>query len=74
LWTWLTPGAVFGVAVMLLTSLGFRLYITHFANYEATYGALGAMIVLMLWFFLAGLVLLVGSEINVVLEQHLSNR
>jgi membrane protein len=73
-WTWLTPGAVFGVAVMLLTSLGFRLYITHFANYEATYGALGAMIVLMLWFFLAGLVLLVGSEINVVLEQHLSNR
>jgi membrane protein len=73
-WTWITPGAVFGVTVMLLTSLGFRLYITHFANYEATYGALGAMIVLMLWFYLAGLVLLVGSEINVVLEQHLSNR
>ena len=73
-WTWITPGAVFGVTGMLLASLGFRLYITHFADYEATYGALGAMIVLMLWFYVAGLVLLVGSEINVVLDKHLSNR
>lgn len=70
---WITPGAVFGAAVMVLTSLGFRLYIVHFADYEATYGALGAIIVLMLWFYVAGLVLLVGSEINVVLENHLSH-
>jgi membrane protein len=70
---WLTAGAVFGVTVMVLASLGFRLYIMHFTDYEATYGALGAMIVLMLWFYVVGLVLLVGSEINVVLEQHLCN-
>ena len=51
--------------------LGFSLiYIEHFANYEATYGVIGAVIVLMLWFYLAGLVLLIGSEINVVYDQH----
>jgi membrane protein len=71
---WITAGAVFGVTVMLLASLGFRLYIMHFADYEATYGALGGMIVLMLWFYVAGLVFLVGSEINVVLDQYLSNK
>lgn len=68
---WITPGSVFGVTVMLLASLAFRIYIENFANYEATYGAIGAVIVLMLWFYVAGLVLLIGSEINVVLEQHL---
>ncbi len=73
-WRCFTAGAVFGVTGILLASLGFRVYIMHFADYEATYGALGAMIVLMLWFYVAGLVLLVGSEINVVLEQRLSNR
>jgi membrane protein len=67
---WITPGSVFGVTVMLVVSLAFRIYIENFANYEATYGAIGAVIVLMLWFYVAGLVLLIGSEINVVLEQH----
>jgi membrane protein len=67
---WITPGSVFGVTVMLIASLAFRIYIENFANYEATYGAIGAMIVLMLWFYVAGLVLLIGSEINVALEQH----
>ncbi len=71
---WITPGSVFGVVVMLVTSLAFRVYIERFADYEATYGAIGAVIVLMLWFYVAGLVLLVGSEINVVLEKHLADR
>lgn len=66
----ITPGSVFAVAVLLLASQAFRVYIEHFANYEATYGAIGAVIVLMLWFYLAGLVLLIGSEINVVFDQH----
>ncbi|TVS15578.1 MAG: YihY/virulence factor BrkB family protein [Planctomycetaceae bacterium] len=66
----LTPGSVFAVVVLLMASQGFRVYIEHFADYEATYGAIGAVIVLMLWFYLAGLVLLIGSEINVVFDQH----
>jgi membrane protein len=69
---WITPGSVFGVTVILLASLGFRIYVENFVNYEATYGAIGAVIVLMLWFYVAGLVLLVGSEINVVFESHMA--
>jgi membrane protein len=65
---WLTPGSAFAVAGILAASLAFRLYIEYFANYEATYGAIGAVIVLMLWFYVVGLVLLVGSEINVVVD------
>ena len=68
---WITPGSVIGTLVLLLVSHGFRIYIMNFGDYEATYGALGAMIVLMLWFYIAGLVLLLGSEINVVTENHL---
>ena len=65
---WITPGSVFAVVGILAASLAFRLYIEHFANYEATYGAIGAVIMLMLWFFVVSLVLLLGSEINVVIE------
>ena len=67
---WITPGSVFAVAVLLLASLAFRVYIENFADYEAMYGAIGAVIVLMLWFYVAGLVLLIGSEINVVVERY----
>ena len=67
---WITPGSVFAVASMLAASLAFRVYIEHFADYEATYGAIGAVIVLMLWFYVVGLVLLLGSEINVVIERY----
>jgi len=69
---WITPGSVFAVAGMLTASLAFRVYIEHFADYEATYGAIGAVIVLMLWFYVVGLVLLLGSEINVVIDHHRS--
>lgn len=66
---WISPGSVVGVALLLLTSLLFRLYVQNFGNYDATYGSLGALIVLMLWLYVAGLVLLLGSEINVAYEK-----
>ena len=55
-------------AALIVTSLGFRLYVTSFGNYSATYGSIGAVIVLMLWFYLAGLVMLVGAEIDAISE------
>ncbi|MDZ7615546.1 MAG: YihY/virulence factor BrkB family protein [Patescibacteria group bacterium] len=70
---WLTPGAIFAVVGIMAASLAFQLYIEHFANYEATYGAIGAVIMLMLWFYVVGLVLLLGSEINVVIEHFRSD-
>lgn len=69
---WISPGAVFGVVMLLVTSLLFRVYIENFGNYAATYGSIGAIVVLMLWLYVAGLVLLFGSEINVAFEKQLA--
>lgn len=63
-WQWVTPGAVFAVLSLLLTSLLFTLYLRFAPSYSATYGSLGAVIVLMLWLYLMGLVVLIGGEIN----------
>jgi membrane protein len=62
----LTRGTVSATVALIVASLGFRLYVTHFGNYGATYGSIGAVIVLMLWFYLAGLVMLVGAEIDAI--------
>lgn len=63
-WRWLTPGAVAGVWLWLAVSLGFRLYLSYFDNYSRTYGSLGTVIILLLWFYLTGIAILVGAEIN----------
>ena len=68
---WITPGSVIGVVLLVGMSMLFRLYIEHFGNYEATYGSLGAVVILMLWFYAAGLVLLIGSEVNVAAEKRM---
>ena len=61
---WMTPGALVGVALWLLVSFGFRLYLEFFDSYSVTYGSLGALIVLMLWFYLSGVAILIGGEVN----------
>jgi membrane protein len=63
-WHWLTPGGALGIAGWLLASFGLRLYLHFFDNYSVTYGSLGAVIILLTWFYLTGLMLLVGAEIN----------
>jgi len=65
-WEWFTPGAIFAVALWLLISFGLRFYISRFSNFNATYGALGGAMVLMLWLYLTGVAILVGGEINSV--------
>lgn len=67
-WTWLTPGAAIGVALWLLVSLAFRVYLQFFDSYSATYGSLGAVIILMLWLYFTGAAVLVGGEINSEIE------
>jgi len=62
---WATlPGAIFAVSAWILVSLGLGIYLREFPNYNKTYGSLGAVIALMLWFYLSGIVLLVGAEFN----------
>lgn len=67
-WKWLTPGAAIGVVLWLLVSFGFKLYLHYFNSYNATYGSLGAVIILMLWLYFTGASILVGSEINSEIE------
>lgn len=67
-WRWLTPGSLLAVALWLLISFGFRVYLHFFDIYGRTYGSLGAVIVLLLWLFLTGAVLLLGGEVNAVIE------
>ncbi len=63
-WQWITPGTVAGVLLWLLVSFAFRLYLHYFNSYSATYGALGAVIILLLWFYLTGAAILIGGEVN----------
>ena len=63
-WHWLTPGAAIGIACWLAASIGLRVYLHYFDSYSATYGSLGAVIILLTWFYLTGLMLLAGAEIN----------
>lgn len=60
------PGAIITSVLWMLISLAFSFYVSNFGSYSATYGSLGGLIILMIWFFLTGLILVVGAEINVV--------
>lgn len=67
-WEWITPGSTLGVLVLIAASLGFRLYLQFGNTYNETYGALAGVVLTMLWLYLAALALLVGAEINCVIE------
>ena len=73
-WKWLTPGAFVGVALWLLVSLAFKAYLSYFNSYSATYGSLGAVIILMLWFYFTGAAILIGGEINSEIEHEMAKR
>jgi membrane protein len=68
-WGWLSWGAGIAVVLWLLASIGFTIYVQNFGNYNETYGALGGVIVLMMWLFINGIVILLGAEINAELER-----
>ena len=67
-WEWITPGATLGVLILIVASLGFRLYVQYGSSYSETYGALAGVVMLLLWLYLVALALLVGAEINGVIE------
>jgi membrane protein len=67
----ITPGSVLAVVVWILASLGFGYYVKTFADYNAMYGSIGAIIVLLLYFYISAAVLLLGAEMNAVVE-HMS--
>ena len=73
-WYWITPGSIFAVLAWLLMSSGLRLYVASFGDYNATYGSIGGVILLMLWLYLSGVALLIGAEINSAVEHAAGER
>jgi membrane protein len=67
-WIWITPGSVLATMLWVLISLGFKFYVSHFGSYNATYGTIGGIIVLLTWFYMSSLAILVGAELNAEIE------
>lgn len=63
------PGALFSALGWIIVSFGFSQYVTQFGNYSATYGSIGAVIILMLWFYISGIIIIIGGEINSYLSK-----
>jgi membrane protein len=66
-WHWISPGAVSGLVLWMAVSLSLKTYLHFFNTYTATYGSLGGVTILLLWFYLTGAALLIGAEINTVI-------
>ena len=63
-WRWVSWGAVLATVLWLLASAGFSLYVRYFGSYNETYGSLGAVVILMMWFFISAYIVLLGAELN----------
>jgi membrane protein len=64
----ITPGTVTATILLIAASLALRLYASNYPDFDATYGSIGAVIVLMLWLYIAGFVILLGAEIDVAVD------
>ena len=67
-WVWITPGSVVATALWVIISLAFKAYLTYFGASYAAYGVIGGVMVLMLWFYLSGIAILIGAEMNAEIE------
>jgi len=66
---WITPGSVIATALWLVVSLGFKWYVFQFGNYQKTYGAIGGVMVALLWFYFSGLAVLLGAQLNATIDR-----
>lgn len=71
-WAWLTPGSIGATSLWLAMTLGFGIYVANFGSYDATYGSLGAIVVMLTWLSLSAYVFLLGAELNAELERQTS--
>jgi membrane protein len=65
---WITPGSVTATALWLVVSLGLKWYVSHLGTYQKTYGALGGVMVTLLWFYFSGLAILLGAQLNATID------
>ncbi len=67
-WVWITPGSLLATALWVVSSIALRVYVTNVGDYTVTYGAIGGAIVTMLWFYVSSIAILIGAELNGVIE------
>ena len=68
-WQWVKPGSVLAVFLLIILSLGLKWYVENFINYNAVYGSITGVIILMMWLYVGGLTLLIGGELNFILNR-----
>ncbi|MCA9499744.1 MAG: YihY/virulence factor BrkB family protein [Nitrospira sp.] len=68
-WQWVKPGSVLAVFLWIVLSLGLKFYVENFINYNAVYGPITGVIILMMWLYVGGLTLLLGGELNFILKR-----
>ncbi|HET9952816.1 MAG TPA: YihY/virulence factor BrkB family protein [Candidatus Eisenbacteria bacterium] len=68
-WRWITPGSIVAVLGWIAASLGLSAYVRHFGSYNATFGSIGAVIILLTWMYLTAFFILLGAEINVAARE-----
>lgn len=73
-WVWITPGSLLATALWLLTSLGFKWYLQYVSDITMVQGAIGSVIVLLLWLYLSGFAILIGAELNAEIDQAMPTR
>ena len=67
-WRWITPGSVVATVLWLIASIAFSIYVRNFGSYNETYGSLGGVIILLMWFWLSAFAVLLGAELNAEME------
>jgi membrane protein len=73
-WHWITPGTGLGIVLWVAASFGLRLYVHYNDSYSSSYGSIGAVMILLVWFYIAGFALLMGGEVNAVMEDLAARR
>jgi membrane protein len=68
-WQWVSPGAVIATVLWLIGSIAFSIYVRNFGSYNETYGSLGAVVILLMWFWLSAYIVLLGAEVNCEIER-----
>jgi membrane protein len=68
---WISPGSIIAVALWLVFSLLFSLYVSNFGSYNATYGSFAGIVILMLYIYYSAFIMLIGAELNQVIEEHI---
>jgi len=73
-WKWFSWGATIATGLWLISSIVFSFYVSAVGSYDKTYGSLGAVIVLLLWFYMTAYVILIGAELNAEVERHVASQ